>query len=60
MPASLRSLFTCLEPGGVAAPQARDAVYRAGVSLLDPGALGEPVSSGAHVITLGWLFFVLV
>jgi hypothetical protein len=35
-------------------------VYRAAVSLLDPGALGEPASTGAHMITLGWLFFVLV
>jgi hypothetical protein len=38
----------------------REAVYRAAVSLLDPGALGEPASTGAHIITLSWLFFVLV
>ena len=44
----------------VPARQVRGAVYRASASMLDPGRLGEPVSTGASIITLGWLFFVLV
>ena len=59
-PASLLSLLLCIELGGFPARQVRGAVYRASASMLDPGRLGEPVSTGASIITLGWLFFVLV
>ena len=39
---------------------AGDAVYRAVASLFDPGSLGEPVSIGAHIISVSWKFFGLV
>jgi hypothetical protein len=48
------------ELGGARA-QAGEAMFRSWVSLLDAGALGETADGpGSRIMTLGWLFFVLV
>jgi hypothetical protein len=48
------------ELGGAGA-QAQEAMFRSWVSLLDAGSLGETADGpGSRIITLGWLFFVLV
>ncbi len=46
---------------GGARGQAEEAMFRSCVSLLNPGALGETADGpGSRIMTLGWLFFVLV
>ena len=47
------------ENGGIVSA-ARVMLYRACTSMLDPGALGEPESTGSRIIHFGWLFFALV
>ena len=47
------------ENGGIVSA-ARVMLYRACTSMLFPGALGEPESTGSRIIHFGWLFFALV